>query len=115
LSVEQRGPLWLARFLELLERGYPVTVAAELGGFHRRRAYDLRDRDEAFASARDAAIDAPREALDAEADRRIREELSASGAPLLSESGHVRRVDRLLRVRGSREGVTDEGYPADRT
>jgi hypothetical protein len=57
-------------FLAGLAAGWSITHAAKLAGRERRRFYDLRGRDEAFAVAWDEAIESGTEALEDEARRR---------------------------------------------
>ena len=65
LTAKQR-----ATFLEALAAGWSITEAARRAGRERRRFYDLRGRDEAFAVAWDEAIESGTEALEDEAYRR---------------------------------------------
>jgi hypothetical protein len=109
-AVSKRGR---ARFLEALAEGHSVKSSAALAGFHRRRAYELRDRDEAFASAWDAALEQGTEKLVLEGVRRELERLEngryadyghhrfsrrqcAAFAEMLSD----RAIEYMLRSRG---------------
>lgn len=57
-------------FLERLAAGYTVTAAAESAGRNKRRFYDLRDADEAFAAEWTDSYDAGTDVLREEARRR---------------------------------------------
>ncbi len=61
------------QFLDGLAKWGNVTKAARAIGLDRRAAYDIRERDEAFAKAWDAAIEESRDVLEAEAWRRANE------------------------------------------
>jgi hypothetical protein len=59
-----------ASFLEALACGWTVTHAAERTGTNKRRFYELREADEAFAAAWDDAIDQGTQVLEDELHRR---------------------------------------------
>lgn len=58
------------RFLEALATGWTVTHAAERAGAHRRRFYEARAGDEAFAAAWEQAWDEGTDRLEDELRRR---------------------------------------------
>jgi len=64
---------WREVFLARLADGATVTQAANDACVHRRRAYDARHADEAFARARDDAWEQGTDTLEAEAWRRARD------------------------------------------
>ena len=59
-----------ARFLALLAVGWAITHAAEKVGISRITAYELRERDPAFAKLWEEARDSGKERLEEEASRR---------------------------------------------
>ena len=66
-SVAQRR----ARFLSALARGWSVSKAASIAGYNDNTAvYTMRDKDESFAKAWDAAIDRGTQYLEDEVLRR---------------------------------------------
>ena len=69
----QRGRLTRERrdrFLEALRAGWTVTAAAERAGVHRRRFYEARAGNEAFAAAWEQAWDEGTDRLEDELRRR---------------------------------------------
>ena len=84
-------------FLEALAAGWSVTEAGRRAKRERRRFYDLRGRDEAFAVAWDEAVESGTEALEDEARRRA---VDGWEEPVYQQGdlvGHVRKYsDGLL-------------------
>lgn len=59
-----------ARFIAHLAQSANVTASAEIAGFARSTAYDLRASDDEFASEWDDALEQATDSLEAEARRR---------------------------------------------
>jgi hypothetical protein len=93
------------RFLEALRAGWTVTHAAERAGVHRRRFYEARDDDEAFAAEWSEAWEQGTDRLEDELKRRAfdgYDESTYDGAGEL-----IRRVHRydntgLVKLLGAR-------------
>jgi hypothetical protein len=95
-------------FLEALSAGWSTRHAAGLAGRSHQRFYDLRERDEAFASAWDESVELGTKRLEDEAIRRAAEGWEEPVYQKGELVGHVRRYsDQLLMflLRGRRPGV----------
>ena len=85
-------------FLEALAAGWSVTSAATAAGFSRQRFYELRESDEAFASAWQEAFEAGTDVLRDEVRRRA---VDGVDEPVFRASGlvgHVRRFSDVLLI-----------------
>lgn len=103
-----------AAFLEALAGAYSVTRAAELAGVERRRLYELRDSDEAFAAAWLDSHDAGTDVIRDEIRRRA---VEGWDEPLVSAGKVVATVrkfsDRLLELEAKRRDVGYRDRPLD--
>jgi hypothetical protein len=86
VSDEAKG-----RFIEALEAGYSVTAAADEAGVHRRRLYELKDRDDAFA---DTWADAYQAGTDRLRDEVRRRALEGVEEPIVSAGKIITTVRR---------------------
>lgn len=89
-------PDWRPLFLAALRAGASIAMAARYAGVGRRTAYDRRERDERFAAAWDAALEAGVSARIAERTKRT------SGQPD-QLAARLRAVRYALARRGVRD------------
>src|SRR5262245_31390814 len=72
-AVPVRSPQGDAAFFDALARGHSVGAACRAAGYARSSVYRWRSADSAFAAAWHQAQETEVAALEAEADRRLRE------------------------------------------
>lgn len=69
-SEKEANDLAKAIFIAALAEAMTITIAAEVAGIDRKTAYNWREKDEEFAQAWDAALEAGTDRLEQEAIRR---------------------------------------------
>lgn len=107
---KKRGAAWRKAFLLVLARTGNVSLACAAAGTDRQNAYQLRDRDEAFAAAWKHALEEASDLLEEEAWRRAVEGieryvvshgkivLGPDGKPLVERHYSDMLLERLLRA-----------------
>jgi hypothetical protein len=87
------------RFLTALAETGNVSVAVEIAGTSRTRAYEMRNRNAAFAKAWDEAEEKAADALEAEAWRRavvgVQEPLVSAGRVVRDDGGQPLAIRRF--------------------